>query len=59
MVLNLHSTYDKGILYFLPLKGSAHPHSLILAGGSGIQLRGNSFNYDKQVVEFSKFSGLL
>lgn len=59
MVLNMFSVYNKGILYLLPLKGSAHPHSVILGGGSHLKLMGNSYNYDKQVVVFTKPTGVI
>jgi hypothetical protein len=59
MVFNLFSVYNKAILYLLPLKGSAHPHSLILGGGSLLKLTDNSYNYDKQTVLFTKPTGIL
>jgi hypothetical protein len=59
MVLNMFSVYNKAILYMLPLKGSAHPHSVILGGGGLLKLMGNSYNYDKQVVVFTKATGVI
>lgn len=59
MVLNYASVYDKAILYFLPFKSSAHPHSLILKGGSELRLKRGSNNFDNQEVEFVQPQGAI
>lgn len=58
-VLNIHSVYDRAILYFLPFKESAHPHSLLLGGGARLQLRSHNHAYHSQLVEFTRPYGCL
>ena len=38
MIIDFFSVYDRNILYFLPLKPNAHPHSLILKAGARLKL---------------------
>jgi hypothetical protein len=58
-VLNLYSVYDRAVLSFLPFKPTAHPHSLLLAGGSPLALRTDTHNYHSQEVEFTRPHGCL
>lgn len=59
LALNYFSVYDRAILYLLPFRASAHPHSLILKGGAQLQLRANTYSYDNQQIEFSQPQGPL
>jgi hypothetical protein len=59
MVLNYFSVYDRAVLYLLPFRSNAHPHSLILKGGARLQLRSNTNAHDSQLVEFSQPQGPL
>lgn len=59
MVLNICYVYDRAILYLLPFKPTAHPHSLILSGGTDLILRAHTFTYNSQIVEFSKPVGCI
>jgi hypothetical protein len=58
MVLSFFSVYDKNILYFLPLKPNAHPHSLILKAGSRLKLV-KSQGFESQLLQFTQSPGLL
>lgn len=48
MVLNYASVYDRAIIYMLPFKANAHPHSLILKGSPQLRLRSNTYVYESQ-----------